>query len=45
MEEAYQDGTPLVDRDEELVLYHSTRIGLLHNILRKGLYPSIPSHG
>ena len=41
----YQDGTPLVEWHDELVLYHSTRIGLPHSILRDDLYPSILSHG
>ena len=39
---AYQDGSDV--RGEEVELSHATREGLLHSILRRGLWGSIPSH-
>ena len=39
----YQDGCPI--QTEELTVFHATRAGLLHAILKGGLAPSIPSHG
>ena len=38
----YQDGTLVVD--DEATLYHSTRRGLLHGIIKNGVKASVPSH-
>ena len=38
----YQDGSAV--KGESVRLYHSTRQGLLHNILKVGVQASIPSH-
>ena len=42
-EHQYQDGSSVVE--DEVTLYHSSRVGLLYSICRFGLAPSGHSHG